>query len=97
VNFSTTIDPSNSHARENLKNAPNELLQAKPYKPLDNKTPSPTGHADPAMTTLGESRRRRRLRVKQSQGNAYRGGVRPMLRALSRLLRDEREVIECLA
>lgn len=48
--------PTRSRA-EKSKNAPNELLEEKPYEPLDTRAPSPTGRADPAMATVGKIHR----------------------------------------
>lgn len=48
--------PTHSRAG-NSQNAPNELLEAKPYEPLDTRTPNPTGYADPAIETVGKVHR----------------------------------------
>jgi hypothetical protein len=39
---------------EKSENEQNELLEAKSHESLDTPKPSPTGRADPAMTTEGK-------------------------------------------
>jgi hypothetical protein len=57
VNISTACDLTTATRAEKSENAPNELLEEKPYEPLDTATPSPTGQADPAMATVGKNYR----------------------------------------
>jgi hypothetical protein len=57
VNNGAACDETTRSPAEKSKNEPNELLEKKPYEPLDTRAPSATSHADPAMAAMGKVHR----------------------------------------
>jgi hypothetical protein len=55
VNNSAACDHTPAMRAEKSENAPSELLEERPCKPLDARTPSSPGQADSAMAIMGKT------------------------------------------